>query len=232
MNYLNSVFVVLLVILVAIGAFGYVINEYLDLRELNEAKDAQIFDLQNKLAEQIAQCQIALEEQLTEQIAQCQVALDEQLIEQTAQCQVALDEKDGLLDQAIIDLQTSGQNLDACNATLEQTQQALGACQSVEESHGIPPAQPGPAAQSTQVEPQMPQLGAMISENITVLVVGIGGVVVMAALILRIKVLKAPAVQQPAPVSPALHPNPKQITVKMNTQAYQGYLDYLKAHKK
>lgn len=212
MNYLNSVFVVLLVILVAIGAFGFLINESLDQQQVIADQETEIANLLAQLSQQSTQCQNTIAEK------------DRQLAEIQAR-----------LDQALLDLQTAQQSLDGCTAVLAQTQQELEACLAAPVAPPVTGSRPSEfdlPAHSSQVETQAPLWAAMTSDNIVALVAGMGSVAVFVALILRVKVHKVPAVQQPAPLLPALHPNARQVTVKMNTQAYQGYLDYLKSSKK
>jgi hypothetical protein len=76
MNYLNSVFVVLLVILVAIAAFGYLINESADQRQIIAEYEAEILDLKARLVQQDSQCQ-ADKHVLDEHVADVQGDLDQ-----------------------------------------------------------------------------------------------------------------------------------------------------------
>ena len=97
MNYLNSVFVVLLVILVAIAAFGYLINESADQRQIIADREAEILDLKARLTQQDSQCQ-ADKHVLEIQVTDAQAELD--------QCQ--------------IDLQNTSQELKECDAAPEE----------------------------------------------------------------------------------------------------------------
>jgi hypothetical protein len=199
MNYLNSVFVVLLVILLAVGAFGFLINEALDLRQ-------EIVELRTKNAE--------LGAQLEQQALQFQGEIEGR--------DRLLAEQQVLLDQYNVTEQAIRQDLDACTTALVQAQPSLDQAnldlttyQTVLANAGTQPLQ---FSLPTQAETQDPFWAALISENVAFLVGIIGGVAVVIILALRIKVHKLPDGPQPVIISPAACLHPNQVTIKRHTR--------------
>jgi hypothetical protein len=226
MNILNGVFVVLLVVLIGFGAFGYLYNEYQDLHRENE----NLRQANAGLIQENENCRLEGEHRDARN-TELEVLLN------NLEDQVGIVQ--GELVQCHTDTQNAQQGLAICTDDLKQTQQTLfrvkadlNTCQAA--PMGID-SQPWPSNQdelSTQGQVQTPQLAAVAPEAIVLLVTGIGGVIVMVALIFRTRVHKLQDVPQPVQCSAAPRPNPKQVTVKMNSQAYQSYLDYLKSAKK
>jgi hypothetical protein len=212
MNYLNSVFVVLLVILLAVGAFGFLINEALDLRKEIVELRTQNAELEARLEQQASQFQGEVEGR-DRLLAEQQISLE--------QCNVAK--------------QALSQDLDVCAIALGQAQSSPDQANLNQDTNQTTLANPGtqPQQQSRfiQVETQEPIWATLISENAALLVGVIGGSVVVITLALRIKVNKLPDDPRPEIISSASRIPPKQVTIKMNSLAYQDYLDYLKTRK-
>jgi hypothetical protein len=222
---MKEIGLVLLVILVGFGGFGYVFNEMGDVNQEVKVKEAQIA----KLTIALDETNKALDDQ-TQGVAQCQADLD------------ASEKRYGEIKtaytQVVADLQTTQKERDTLAGNLLQAQQNLVQVQDELAVCQAAPAITTPQPESTDPEPQVELVAAPKPGQgwSTLQIVGIMATIMLNALVLLILVWwvitgKSQHTRRLA-AHPAERPLPaKPVTVKMNHQAYQDYLEYLRNHK-
>jgi len=255
MKVLNSLFLVLLLILGVFSLTGYLIKESVVLSQNIAEKDARIAEL---IAE-LDQIKANLNE-LTPRIGQLQSELDksqfdrqalltkvDELQNATLDLKKDLEGKDiqladvqAKLDQALAEYQTVVQQLDSSNTSLQQTQQVLNQTQQDLTANQIALTSTNEILRQTQIERDdlLQQKksttlfqGGVFPENIGIITGAMVVTLVIMLTILRLKLQKRKLLQRTTIHTPRGKRPLNQVTVKMNSLAYQTYLDYIKEHK-
>jgi uncharacterized coiled-coil protein SlyX len=243
MREINSVFVVLLVILIVCGVLGYLVNETGDLNQRLEEKDARIAELEaalnqdntkfDQLSQQVAQSQADLDAK-QKQLNEVEDAYTRTLVDLQA-VQIQLSETQATRTQTVADLQGVQQELETKETLILQTQQDLSGAQNdlvtcqADLVNAI-----GQAAQIQAAEPEYVQMGASQPGlmGLSPKILGVLSAVTVCSTVVVISVLRYVMPNLHEISAPDKHLLPRRVTVKMGRQAYQSYLDSLKTARK
>lgn len=243
---MREIFLVLLVILIAIGGLGYLINEVGDLNEKLQDKEKQNQELISLLAQKnttmddlqrrITECQTAKAD-MQKQDTELQKSYT-QIMNDLTSCELQL--------KAIQDAYTQAKTtLDITSQDLNQTQIDLKTCQTYHEERKSSETQsinllqkPTKTAEPFEsISQEMPEdireeippskLKSSVPKEMVATIMISFPVAVMLLYAVRVKSLMPKELPHSAKQTIRQQRNNGQVTVKMDHQAYQSYLEYL-----